>query len=867
MPKIKVKEIKSIYTNVDENDSSFDLVRTSINLKHLKGYAQAEPRHLNEYDIPDLADWFGAEGWEYETGIYCTLTNDPFAEDPVADKRDVLVLITKFEPDPSPFVFRSILFKDLTNGSDWWEPTIEGNMTGAVLSRSFFYTTKEGKTFFQVENGRLKIYMPHDCFWLGLMDREFNASPFPVFDYSGWYCDRLVEPFDHTRQWVKVNGVNTTEVLPGTRYHLVTCGTNRRLGIKFTLQYEDDQGAVAEEEDITPDWSAVGLGVRWKPDPGTPVFSFYFGLQRFYRTDGGTIVMSPGEGKYTTWWETETGLPMDDDVWPFSLSDEDGYFVVPKEMADALVPVGTTWTALSQDGLGLRPNLTKAYDHIQEEEITSTYNNTYKVSRANLEATDWKFRDPSQTVGEVGFTSATDAKFGIIVTAVLDDREEIIIEARSDTAVLSDPEPEKFIIRVQDIYIPVDINKRITRLRFYHRIIHTDEGASLDYELHKEIDLLSDIEPYNTPFYLSTITNTGTMLATNIAFLVDPEKLDEYQVKTGFRSFVTESGISIALTNNDYSRAYYNVLGGGVLQPDLIYSQNLLPISGISQMTTVSTINDKFAVYTDNTMYIITVDQIEGALVFTPTETVALGVKNRLDVASVQGGAIVHTRNGIYLTSGTSQQLLSEPINDWIKGYYTTGQILYNKHKNELYYRPSATSEDLYRFRFEDNTWERINVSVYDTGSLSPAMSGDALGGWQLTNATDIFIDLNGERAYLETDKLWTYASGDYTMPEALLVFNNTDLGEPGIDKLFNEFIFDYIGTWTLYVYDDNSTSQIWTKTLTDHTSRGVEKFYFPLASRRAFKKCYFRLSTTDRDAKLYGFEVDFQILRQRSFA
>lgn len=141
------------------------------------------------------------------------------------------------------------------------------------------------------------------------------------------------------------------------------------------------------------------------------------------------------------------------------------------------------------------------------------------------------------------------------------------------------------------------------------------------------------------------------------------------------------------------------------------------------------------------------------------------------------------------------------------------------------------------------------------------------MSSWLLTNANDILIDLNGKKAYLEDDALWTYAAGDNTMPTAVLTFNKTDLGEPGIDKLFNEFILDYVGTWRLNVYDDNSSSPVWDILLPTQSSRALRKVFFPLANRRAFKKMHMTLTSNDYNTKLYGIEIDFQILRQRSYA
>ena len=55
-----------------------------------------------------------------------------------------------------------------------------------------------------------------------------------------------------------------------------------------------------------------------------------------------------------------------------------------------------------------------------------------------------------------------------------------------------------------------------------------------------------------------------------------------------------------------------------------------------------------------------------------------------------------------------------------------------------------------------------------------------------LGNANDILVDLNGEINYLQDDTLWIYDNADSELIGAQVVFNNSDLGEPGIEKLIN---------------------------------------------------------------------------------
>jgi hypothetical protein len=843
MAKIKINEIKSIYTNIDENDSSLDLVRTSINLKHLKGFAKAEPRHLAQYDIPDLQNWFGESGWTWETGVYCTLTNDLFAVTPAAAKYDSLVLIAKKGPDTNIYS-RSIFWKAL-DGGPWYEVTKEGNVNHHLISRTFLRTSKVGKTFFQIENGRLKIYMPHDCFWLGFIHRDSN---FDYLDYAGIYCDRLVESFNYNDQRIRLYDLFDSNVIPpGTEPQYVTCASTRRLGIKYNLSYNQEQTYGVEEVPasivIPP---AIGYWYHNDQQQGP---EFIMWTYQFKDDEG--LYISPEDNQV---WFGAGGTERPNSYWMIHDAGTTE-LVIPRHLAKQLIPVGTTWENIADYG-DWNVSVVSGSFEVQD---------AWKIATATFNAQEWHYSTTVALISESGFDDTEEKEFAMIVTAVLDDREEIIIQSRKEEAYL--PDLGNYAIVVKDIYVPVNINKRVTRLKFYHKIIN----VSTDYTLHKEIDLLDlDAEqPYNASFQLSHFTDTGITLAENIAFLYDEKKPEAYKLRVGFRSFVTESGVSVGLSNDDYTRAYYSVLGGGQLQPDIVYSQNLIPISGVSNMNAVSSINDRFGVFTDNTLYIVTSEQIAGALVFEVRETTNLGVKNYQDVANIQGGVIVNTANGIFITSGTDQVSLSEPINDFVKDNFSTSSIFYNKYFNELYYRPDQDHEDLYRFRFEDKTWERLNVSMYYVGppdDIEPVSTGSGDTGWELTDANDIFVDLNGHRAYLEDTKLWVYNANDLTMPTAWVSFNKTDLGEASIDKLFNEFIIDYTGSWSLYVYNEDGSS-MWEIALTDNPTRNLRKYFFPFAKRKTFKKMYMILATNDSDAVLYGMEIDFSVLKQRSYA
>lgn len=133
-----------------------------------------------------------------------------------------------------------------------------------------------------------------------------------------------------------------------------------------------------------------------------------------------------------------------------------------------------------------------------------------------------------------------------------------------------------------------------------------------------------------------------------------------------------------------------------------------------------------------------------------------------------------------------------------------------------------------------------------------------------LQDAVDILIDHDGEVAYLQTDNLWEYDSADTTVLGGSVTFNNSDLGEPSIEKLINFVDVDYEGSFSLSFYLDGVL--IYTMTFTDKASRGTVWRDFPLQYRKAFQKLRLYITSSTNDTKIYSIEIDFSILRRRRY-
>lgn len=691
MPKLKIKNWKGLYTNIDENDSALDISRTSINFRYNRGYVQFENRELGEYALPDIDTAFAGYDWEWETGLYTTITNDPFDEDGTATKYNCLILVAKTED--SGTYHRLVYLKDLTNDSIWYELSLNGNANPFIqienhdgaggFADSYFSTTINAKAYFREESGHAKLFLPHMAFWIGRLERKVAIPGSSVIDYnttypdSGkWYIDKLVDSFNPSASLV-------SDDYPPYPHRLFWKG-----GISTST---DD---VVRNQDIS--------------------------------LNAGEILydMPIDDGADKTWMHRYTGriidggAPLPTTVAPYapsiandfinSIFAYQAYYYYPNHIVfpyeffnyyEAFDPVSGAARDIVAEG-----NATDSPDmNIMGVGLIqrTLYNRrSLRMDKTFFETTSWRYKG-TLTTSTGGFESAIK-KFHLIVTAVLDEREEIIIKATTRT--VDEAAPWKIVFTRAGLTNKG--NARVTRLRYYLKL----EGEEI-YYLYKDIGFLTDVDEgtFNTTnFDIVKGDDTAVTLSANIGIEPDEKRWYTYTIIEGFRDFVTESGVSIGISNDDYSNIYYSVLGGGNLQPDLMYKQNILQVAGANVINAVAVINKELAALTDDTTYIIKVIESIGALVFTINTALEFGVKDQFDTAQMQGGLAINTRHGIYTTTGMQSNLISDAIDDIVKANFSSSRIYYNKDLHELYYKISNT-DDLYRFRFKDNVWELIS--------------------------------------------------------------------------------------------------------------------------------------------------------------
>lgn len=704
MPKIKLNKFEGIYTNIDENDSRFDLFRESANFRHENGYIQFEPRNLSAIDMPPVdADAGDPEGtWEWETGIYSVITNDPLSFTKNPQQWNVLLLVAK--KYSGGIYYRRIYYK-VIDVTPWVDALTNPapHMDYDILS-----TSRSGDVKITADQGAIKIYMPHDCFWFGYLHRrrltrhEYditadsegnwsfndNLNQIVAGDYYGFYLDRLVEP--NSDSGFQGTAVDTGGADPAT--YIEIGDSSMRLRV-FTSVENIAGDSLPDEEKYTYSLCKrvfAGHGSRG-------VYDFHI----FYMLVLDQSANWDGKSKLTSdtgyeFWEAATGSGT---ITPNGGDYPSGENKLYNNWVHQLppgfrIPGTTTYT-------------NRAYydsENLIDNQIVYEYDKAEK--RLFAGPSDW------------------------VVTATLDETTEIVVahgKAGSDPAnPLSPTDSEKYLLNFK-FKIPTNINQRISRISAYIREYTYDDTDTKwkpndTYErAYTQMLITTDVDTWEMASMEAKLSGSdfdGVTLASQIGVAYEP---GEYNIISGFRDYTKEVGIGIGIDYNDYVNVYHSVVGGGVMQSDLVYKSNQLQLPGVSFVNALVPVNGNIVALTDVSAHVIKGQEISGVLAFSILHSMNYGVKNFRDVAIIPGGFIMHTKTGIFFSNGYGQpDLISKSINDIVKANYSTGTIKYNARENELYYRPTS-SDDLYRFRFDRGVWELRNVTV--TNNLESEVS------------------------------------------------------------------------------------------------------------------------------------------------
>lgn len=778
--KYKLKDFKGIVTNYDSKDLSLEALRDSVNFKFNNGFATVDFPKLSpissgedytQYPVTYLPVL--GEGWGWERGIFARLQGDILKEGEIDPSIDVVVLVSKKTENGT--TYRNIwMRKWTTSDDDKWMLMHKGgeNAPTLFIDESIYTTTIEGDTFIKAIDGVIKIYMPHDSFWLGRINRTFYSAGYDELVINQIYIDRLVEPFDKDNLGVSYEtvylgrwfGIDIT--IPDQNKPIVKPG--RRLGVSAYVEIRDTQAETTKDAAINfkfqkEDWVAL------KEVDGESIYLKTFLYKATDKTTG-EFIPSP--------YKPSSVLSADLFAEKYHFFFRENSPITGLSEGNVYVSVDYSISMIFTDGDTFAdkygasthsPNVL-AKTNVDSEDsdwhIATLDGDWYVINRTVFEqdvATIGLIYIGQSSIGTVGFPN-TSTHFDMIATAVLDENEEVIIWTHSEEVDVTN---EKYAIKLSIVYPARDGNRRLTRIRFYLKFT-----GDTDFTKVKELNYIDpDIEDAQT-FYITTEDFVGELLAQNIGFLFDEGNPQTYKIINNIRDIATHSSVSIALRQNDFNNVYYSIVGGGTLQDDLFYTATVLPVKTIGYLQAVAVLGNGLALVGEDRVTLVNIDEIAGNLTFSLNDTLEFGVKDRYDAIEMQGGLLLHTKEGIFITDGYNKQWISEAINNIVRDNYSTGRVFYNSNKQQIYYFPTMNMT-YYLFSMERKKWEKYSIKDEE--------------------AVDFFLDLNGNETFLTNAQIAgtrLYAYYNTLLADISYLYNVTDpLPNPNDPPFIETFV------------------------------------------------------------------------------
>jgi len=680
MAKVRVKDIKGIITNYDENDLSLESLTSSKNFKFENNWVEVEhPNVVLDENMVTLAS-----GYVWEDGISAILSSDTLSESDTSFQKEIIFLSAK------KIVNNTIKRKFYVKVNGAWVDLAE---IASWITEDMLTTTKVGDVFFAAEEGRLKIYLPHDSFWLGYIDRKLYTPKLLDWTAEGngrnmLYFDRLIEKFDFDVKNAFMHVYSPTLSLA-----------------ELTESYR--LGAVITPEEYGSTETIVGDAVTFievEADVSEyPAYAEDFKFYKVQNTVTGAFIVYPGSEL------AEENMTAEDPslIWWFRTSGgSDLIFTTIKIFDGYLAPTNS--------------NISYSNDASPYEQMID-----YHYLEGDF-ATQWAYIAPlNPSLDDQGFTTT---QYEIITTMTLDEKSEIIVDYYKKTGITIG----EFGIKVTP-FIPAVVNKRATRISHYIRFDNVS-----DFELFGEFSL-NDVKLPVGSSYATEGTLTGIYLSSRVGVFIDIFKKD-YDIVQGIKTRVLESGYAIAIAYDNPAYVQYNAIGGGKIMTDIFYYEAELDVDDTIDTKALAGASGKIFIISNSSTKVLNIEGSTGQPIFAIVDTLEFGAKNVKDVLKVQGGILVNTQEGIFMTNGFDKEWISEQINNVCIDNYSTSRIFYNKFKHELYYFPDTANGYYYLFSFRRRKWEGREVE-------------------NLVNLKSLIGFNNGEIAYLaeyEDTYRWT---------------------------------------------------------------------------------------------------------------
>ena len=667
--RLKIRQFKSLFTNCDPADLTEGYFGDLFNLRFRNGMVQTDYYMATSEENPVVT----GDIVYYNTVVvdddhYGTkLVDGKIVADTNSGTYQVKILITR-EDLPNVFKYRFYHFDQ-----QWIETPRFGDLaiTGYEPVVMYDYEKLDKLVYAQNIDGIVKIFLPHESLWFGRIKRVYKTDD--LLSYDNYYLDRLSEPY--LPQYFS----NFMYFDPsGYHYYFTQPYLRSSLQVPF---YEIILSGILDPLDLTMVNEAV-ISVRINTN---------FNLDHFNAEmhsfdpllENGIYLTNPYLPRNANYTYQNPG----NKFWFFVCSD--GKYALDDTQ---LLDVNNQMVLTPPDGYVFTQTAQLYVKKYNENNYVLLHGSFFLIEPEAMPG-DWSTTG-SRTVSDIGLTKLGET-IEVVGTVIYDGGEEHIASYKKiSLATLA----AKFALKLRDISIPKNINKRISAIAFY-------------YKFEKEIDfqqcfytslLVEDALPYNE-IIIHSLSSTGIYLQQTIGTLFNPMT---FGLITAFDDYAHVNGVCYGLKNN----VHYPAIGNGSVQNNIFYTDRFIKGLGLTQIIRLSNIRESLGIHGKTELKQVYVqDNGIGELIFSVKDRVGYGIKNKQSVFEIPEGIIILTPRGIFITDGGTEIFLSEQINNIVQTNYENGRIYFDNYQKKLYFYPERFST-LYVYSFVDKAWSIIII-------------------------------------------------------------------------------------------------------------------------------------------------------------
>ena len=290
------------------------------------------------------------------------------------------------------------------------------------------------------------------------------------------------------------------------------------------------------------------------------------------------------------------------------------------------------------------------------------------------------------------------------VTTLLTEEDEYVLTKQTESFNETDP----YIIQLNSTGVVTVLPGRTWALKVYMRFgEHTDDLKSKDYEHSATFNLVANKYPPTNTF-INQLTPNGVFLTQTVGKAFDEAT---YSIITAPTDYINVGGVSFILKEGN---VHFPAIGAGSILNGTFYEENFIPnIEG----QTLAAYGNLLGVFSaqKELMTLIDFQAVEGQMIFYVKGTFDYKTKDFRDIVQSSEGTFIHLKEGIYVTDGYERTLVSEPINDIVRKYFSTGSIFYSSFRKELYY---LNAIGLFMFDFETRAWSEFDATLTSNGNI-----------------------------------------------------------------------------------------------------------------------------------------------------